>query len=153
MGPRTKAAGFDEAPVISNGRLTPGVGGGICQVSTTLFNAAFLAGLPIVERKPHSFYIDHYPLGRDATVSYGSTDFRFRNDSGQVLLVLAAATGRSVRVSLVAPTWDRTVTYTTGPVTNVAPRAVRPRSPAGCWTPRWRRAARPRWSRAWTAAR
>jgi vancomycin resistance protein YoaR len=51
-----------------NGVLTPGVGGGICQVSTTLFNAVFLAGLPIVERSPHSFFIDHYPIGRDATV-------------------------------------------------------------------------------------
>ena len=80
-GPRTRAAGFDEAPVIRDGVLTPGVGGGICQVSTTLFNAVFFAGLPVVERQPHSFYIDHYPVGRDATVSYGSVDFRFRNDS------------------------------------------------------------------------
>ena len=81
VGPRTKAAGFDEAPVIRDGVLTPGVGGGICQVSTTLFNAAFFAGLPVVERRPHSFYIDHYPVGRDATVSYGAVDFKFRNDS------------------------------------------------------------------------
>lgn len=113
-GPRTKAAGFDEAPVIRGGVLTPGVGGGICQVSTTLFNAAFFAGLPIVERQPHSFFIDHYPIGRDATVSYGSVDFKFRNDSEQVILVTAKATDHSVTVSLAAPEWDRVVEYDTG---------------------------------------
>lgn len=115
VGPRTKAAGFDEAPVIRDGVLTPGVGGGICQVSTTLFNAAFFAGLPVVERRPHSFYIDHYPVGRDATVSYGAVDLKFRNDSNRVILISVTATDRSVRVSLAAPTWDREVTYLTTP--------------------------------------
>lgn len=113
VGPRTRAAGFDEAPVIRDGVLTPGVGGGICQVSTTLFNAAFFAGLPVVERKPHSFYIDHYPVGRDATVSYGATDLRFRNDSDTVLLLSVSTSPQSVTVSLAAPSWDRTVSYET----------------------------------------
>lgn len=113
VGPRTRAAGFDEAPVIRDGVLTPGVGGGICQVSTTLFNAVFFAGLPIVERKEHSFYIDHYPVGRDATVSYGAVDLRFRNDSDTVLLVSITTSPRSVTVSLAAPSWDREVSYET----------------------------------------
>jgi len=113
VGPRTRAAGFDEAPVIRDGVLTPGVGGGICQVSTTLFNAVFFAGLPVVERKPHSFYIDHYPVGRDATVSYGSTDLKFRNDSDTVLLLSVSTTSQSVTVSLAAPLWDRAVSYET----------------------------------------
>lgn len=113
VGPRTQAAGFDEAPVIRDGVLTPGVGGGICQVSTTLFNAVFFAGLPVVERRPHSFYIDHYPMGRDATVSYGSVDFKFRNDTDTVLLLTVQATDNSVKVSLAAPSWDRTVQYET----------------------------------------
>ncbi|MCJ7796808.1 MAG: VanW family protein [Thermoleophilia bacterium] len=121
VGPRTKAAGFDEAPVIRDGVLTPGVGGGICQVSTTLFNAAFFAGLPVVERRPHSFFIDHYPVGRDATVSYGAVDLKFRNDSDNVLLVSVTATDRSVRVSLAAPRWDRKVTYSTAPFHDVVP--------------------------------
>jgi len=115
VGPRTKAAGFDEAPVIRDGTLTPGVGGGICQVSTTLFNAAFFAGLPVVERRSHSFYIDHYPVGRDATVSYGAVDLKFRNDSDRVVLISVTSTDRSVRVSLAAPRWDREVTYATKP--------------------------------------
>jgi vancomycin resistance protein YoaR len=111
VGPTTKAAGFDEAPVIVGGVLTPGVGGGICQVSTTLFNAVFFAGLPVVERRPHSFYIEHYPVGRDATVSQGEVDFKFRNDTAQVLMISASATDHSVKVSLAAAVWDRTVTY------------------------------------------
>jgi len=113
VGPRTKAAGFDEAPVIVGGLLTPGVGGGICQVSTTLFNAVFLAGLPVEERKPHSFYIDHYPLGRDATVSYGTVDFKFRNDSDRPLLISAQAGENSVEITLAASSWERTVEYQT----------------------------------------
>ena len=124
VGPRTRAAGFDEAPVIRDGALTPGVGGGICQVSTTLFNAVFFAGLPVVERKPHSFYIEHYPVGRDATVSYGATDFRFRNDSDAVLLLSVSTTSQSVTVSLAAPTWDRTISYETSPFNDL----VEPRS-------------------------
>lgn len=126
VGPRTLAAGFDEAPVIRDGVLTPGVGGGICQVSTTLFNTVFFAGLPVAERKPHSFYIDHYPVGRDATVSYGSVDFKFRNDSDSVLLLSVVATDNSVTVSLAAPAWDREVEYSTSEFYDV----VEPRSTA-----------------------
>ena len=60
--------------------LLPSIGGGVCQTATTLFNNAFELGLPILERHNHSFYISHYPLGRDATVSWGGPDFEFRND-------------------------------------------------------------------------
>lgn len=129
VGPRTRAAGYDEAPVIRDGVLTSGVGGGICQVSTTLFNAVFFAGLPIVERHPHSFYIDHYPIGRDATVSYGGADFKFRNDSDHVLLISAAADETSVEVSLAAAVWDRRVTYTTSPFRDLTPPASSEQAP------------------------
>lgn len=144
VGPRTRAAGFDEAPVIRDGVLTPGVGGGICQVSTTLFNAVFFAGLPVVERKPHSFYIDHYPVGRDATVSYGDTDLRFRNDSDTVLLLSISTTPQSVTVSFAAPSWDRTVSYETSAFddmvepksTEASPRKLRdPALPRGTVSP------------------
>ena len=76
-GERTAAKGFQEAPVIINGELQNGLGGGICQVSTTVFNAAFEAGLPIAARTNHALYISHYPLGRDATVNYPDLDLRF----------------------------------------------------------------------------
>ncbi len=121
VGPRTAAAGFDEAPMIRGGIVVPGVGGGTCQVSTTLFNAVFLAGLPIVERHAHSLFIDHYPVGRDATVTYGAQDFRFRNDSSQYILISASATDRSLTVSLAAPTWDRSVSYSTSPFEDIIP--------------------------------
>lgn len=129
VGPRTRAAGYDEAPVIRDGVLTPGVGGGICQVSTTLFNAVFFAGLPIVERHPHSFYIDHYPIGRDATVSYGGPDLKFRNDSDRVILISVSATESSVQVSLASAVWDRTVTYTTTPFRDLRPPASSAQKP------------------------
>ena len=69
-GERTPEKGFLEAPVIINGELQTGLGGGVCQVSTTVFNAAYEAGLPITQRSNHALYISHYPLGRDATVNY-----------------------------------------------------------------------------------
>ena len=70
IGPRTAARGYKLAPgIVGPGKLEDVFGGGICQVSTTLFNAVFFAGLEVVERHNHSIYIDHYPKGRDATVT------------------------------------------------------------------------------------
>ena len=80
-GERTADKGFLEAPVIINGELSTGLGGGICQVSTTVFNAAYEAGLPITSRTNHALYISHYPLGRDATVDYPNIDLKFVNDT------------------------------------------------------------------------
>ncbi len=112
LGPRTLDRGFDYAPVIEGGVLRLGVGGGLCQFATTLFNAVFFAGLPVVERHPHDFWIDHYPIGRDAQVAYGSQDLRFRNDTGHALLLRCWAGGGQVTVVLVGST-GRTVTFTT----------------------------------------
>ncbi|HYY34009.1 MAG TPA: VanW family protein, partial [Gaiellaceae bacterium] len=86
-GERNAAKGFLEAPVIINGELKSGLGGGVCQVSTTVFNAAYEAGLPIPERHNHALYISHYPLGRDATVNYPDTDLKFINDTDHWLLL------------------------------------------------------------------
>lgn len=79
--------GYREAPVILNGKLVPGIGGGICQVSTTLYNAAIRIGLDIVERRNHSLPISYAPLGQDATFSTGYINFRFRNSLDSHLLV------------------------------------------------------------------
>ncbi|HEX4929410.1 MAG TPA: VanW family protein, partial [Gaiellaceae bacterium] len=86
-GERTAEKGFQEAPVIINGELQTGLGGGICQVSTTVFNAAYEAGLEIDERTNHALYISHYPLGRDATVNYPDLDLKFTNDTDKWLLL------------------------------------------------------------------
>lgn len=82
-----KKYGFKPAPVIMNGQLVPGVGGGICQVSSTLYNAALLSGLEIVERRHHSLPVHYVPLGLDATYSDGYINFRFRNHEHSHLLI------------------------------------------------------------------
>jgi vancomycin resistance protein YoaR len=99
-GERNAAKGFLEAPVIINGELKNGLGGGVCQVSTTVFNAAFEAGLSITERHNHALYIDHYPLGRDATVNYPDTDLKFVNDTGHWILLETVVGPSSLTVRL-----------------------------------------------------
>lgn len=79
VGPREEQRGFVPAPEIYNGEYVMGIGGGVCQVSSTLYNAALLAGLHILERMHHSRPLSYVPLGRDATVSYGELDFSFQN--------------------------------------------------------------------------
>ena len=113
IGPRTTNRGFDYAPVIAaDGVLRQGVGGGICQYATTLFNAVLLAGLPVVERQAHSLYISHYPIGRDATVAWGAVDFAFNNDTGKALLIRSWVEGDHLTVAIVGKT-GREVTFKT----------------------------------------
>jgi vancomycin resistance protein YoaR len=81
VGQRTTARGFVEGGTINNGRYSTGVGGGISQLATTLYNASYFAGFEDIEHHPHSFYIDRYPVGREATVSWGVLDLRFRNNT------------------------------------------------------------------------
>ena len=114
MGPRTTNRGFDYAPVIAaDGVLRQGVGGGICQYATTLFNAVLLAGLPVVEREAHSLYISHYPIGRDATVSWGAVDFKFKNDTGKTLMIRSWVQGDHLTVAIVGKT-GREATFKNG---------------------------------------
>ncbi len=79
-GPRSEESGYKEANVIVNGEFLPGLGGGVCQVSTTLYNALLCADLSIVERTNHSIPVSYVDLGQDATVSFGNLDLKFRND-------------------------------------------------------------------------
>ncbi|HYX76133.1 MAG TPA: VanW family protein [Gaiellaceae bacterium] len=112
-GARTAAKGFREAPVIINGELQTGLGGGVCQVSTTVFNAAYEAGLKITARTNHALYISHYPLGRDATVDYPDVDLRFINDTPHWLLLRTFVGSFSLTVGLYgAPQHRRVVTDT-----------------------------------------
>lgn len=100
VGERTAAKGYQEAGAIVNGKLVQQLGGGICQVGTTLFNAVFESGLPVVERRNHSFYISHYPAGRDATVSWGGPDLKFKNDTPHWVLISVSYTSSSITISL-----------------------------------------------------
>lgn len=89
VGIRTQEKGYLQAPVIVRGELSEGIGGGICQVSSTLFNAIDRAGLQIVHRYSHSRHVPYVPSGRDATVSWGGPDFAFRNLYNQPVLLRA----------------------------------------------------------------
>ena len=124
-GERTAAKGFQEAPVIINGELQNGLGGGICQVSTTLFNAAFDAGLPITARTNHALYISHYPLGRDATVNYPDIDLRFSNDTDHWLLLRTFVGAGSLTVNLYGTPVHRRVESTTDPLVETGPIPVK----------------------------
>ncbi|MZQ85748.1 hypothetical protein GQF01_26955 [Paenibacillus sp. 5J-6] len=92
--------GYKEAPVILNGKLVPGIGGGICQVSTTLYNAVLRSGLAIVERRNHSLPVSYVTLGQDATFANGYINFKFRNNTDAYLLIRTVTTDRDVTVKL-----------------------------------------------------
>jgi vancomycin resistance protein YoaR len=115
-GERNEAKGFEEAPVIINGELQTGIGGGVCQVSTTVFNAAFEAGLSIERRTNHALYISHYPLGRDATVNYPDIDLVFRNDTSRWLLLRTFVNAGSLTVNLYGTPQNRRVETETTPL-------------------------------------
>lgn len=118
VGPRTEARGFRQGQMIVGSLLLPSVGGGVCQTATTLFNNAFDLGLPILERHNHSFYISHYPLGRDATVSWGGPDFKFRNDMDHALLIKTTYTAETLTFSFYGTDEGRKVEARVGPRTN-----------------------------------
>jgi vancomycin resistance protein YoaR len=114
LGERTAERGFVPAPTIYDGRLVDSVGGGISQVATTLYNAAFFAGFELVESSPHSFYIDRYPLGREATISWGGPELVFRNDWPAAALVKLTATDTSITVDVYSSDQGRRVETVTG---------------------------------------
>jgi vancomycin resistance protein YoaR len=102
------------APAIADGELVDQFGGGVSQFSTTLFNAAWFAGLPILRHQPHSEYISRYPPGREATLDYESIDQTIRNDTRSPVVIRASTTGTSVTVALYGHVGDRQVESTTG---------------------------------------
>jgi vancomycin resistance protein YoaR len=124
-GARTEDKGFLEAPVIINGELKTGLGGGVCQVSTTVFNAAYEAGLPIVSRTNHALYISHYPQGRDATVNYPDTDLKFTNDTGHWILLRTWVGSSSLTVALYGTPVHRRVVSETSPLVVTGPPPVK----------------------------
>ncbi|MGH3366951.1 MAG: VanW family protein [Nocardioidaceae bacterium] len=89
VGERTAANGFEKGYIIDDGVLVEDYGGGVSQVATTTYNAAFFAGLKDVEHHPHSLYFDRYPMGREATVLWGSLDLQFQNNTPYGVLVQA----------------------------------------------------------------
>ncbi len=100
VGPREKSCGFKEAMELVDGELVPGIGGGICQVSSTLYNAALLSNLTIVERYNHSKPLVYVPLGRDATVVFGVLDFKFSNDTDMPMMIMAEIDGDKLCIGI-----------------------------------------------------
>ena len=99
VGRRTTARGFVEAPVIANGRSAKDIGGGVSQFATTLFNAAWFAGLGFGEYQSHSLYITRYPYGRDATLGYPSPDLEIKNTTPLGVLIWPTYTGTTLTVT------------------------------------------------------
>lgn len=96
-GERTKAKGYQDAPTISGNQLVDAPGGGVCQVSTTIYNAALLSGMEIVERHHHTWPMSYVAVGLDATVDYGTKDLRLKNNTGQpVYLVFRVDEGKMI---------------------------------------------------------
>lgn len=96
VGKRTAAAGFKSAAVYVGGEVTTGIGGGICQVSSTLYNSVLLSNLEIVERYNHGFNPGYVPAGRDATVSWGGPDFKFKNNRNYPIKVICTVSGGTI---------------------------------------------------------
>ena len=96
VGKRTAAAGFKGAASYVNGEVVDSIGGGICQVSSTLYNAVLLANLEIVERTNHGYDTGYVPVSRDATVSWGGPDFKFKNSRNYPIKIVCSGTGGSV---------------------------------------------------------
>ncbi|WP_331753208.1 VanW family protein (plasmid) [Streptomyces sp. NBC_00637] len=132
VGERTKANGFVEGIIILNDQFARASGGGVSTVATTVYNAAYFAGLKLVEHGAHSFYIERYPEGREATVAWGSLDLRFNNDSGHAVYIQAQATDTSVTVTFLGTKKYGDVKSVKGPRTHVKQPVDRVSTAKGC---------------------
>jgi len=106
VGPRLKEYGFRDAPIFVEGQVEPGTGGGVCQVSTTVYNAALLADMKILRRSHHSRPVVYAPVGRDATVAYPALDLRFRNTCDSPIYIIASVGKRTVDVTILGSVED-----------------------------------------------
>ncbi len=100
LGPRTIAAGYKNGKVYEGGEIVDGIGGGICQISSTLYNTVLMSNLEIVERRNHQFVTSYLPAGRDATVVYGAIDFKFKNTRKFPVRISASAKNGIATVSM-----------------------------------------------------
>ncbi len=100
VGKRTIAAGYKEAAIYQDGEVTSGLGGGICQISTTLYNAAIAANMEIETRRNHMFVPSYIEAGKDATVVWGSTDFKFKNRRDYPVKIEASVEGGIARINI-----------------------------------------------------
>ncbi len=107
VGPRVHERGYRDATIFVKGRQEPGLGGGICQVSSTLYNAVLLAGLKVRERSPHSRTVPYVVPGRDATVAYGIRDFRFENSNSSAICLITKMSSSKLTVDIYGSAKDK----------------------------------------------
>ncbi|WP_399552387.1 VanW family protein [Streptomyces sp. YIM 98790] len=132
VGERTAANGFVEGVIILDDRYQKAQGGGVSAVATTMFNAVFFAGVKPVEYGAHSFYIERYPEGREATVAWGHLDNRWENDSGNSVYILASSTDSSVTITFLGTRKYDEVEAVTGPRTKVVEPETRVNTDEEC---------------------
>lgn len=111
IGPRTAETGYKDAYIIINNEYVQGIGGGICQVSSTLYSAAVLANLQVVERAPHAVAVAYIPLGQDATVNYPNLDLKLRNDTQAMIYIRSEVKSGSLTVRFYGKKTDKGVRF------------------------------------------
>jgi vancomycin resistance protein YoaR len=124
VGPRTEERGFRVAPVIMDGEYAEGVGGGVSQVATTVFNAAWEAGIKFAERHAHALYISRYPDGRDATVNYPDVDLKLVNDTPRWIVIEGSYDESGILVRLLGAGPERRVESIPGKLKATGPPKV-----------------------------
>lgn len=124
-GPRTAESGYREANVIIGGELTPDIGGGVCQTSTTLYNALLLADLTILERHNHSIPVGYVPIGQDAAVAYGYLDLKFKNPFDFPIFLHTKLTGDRLYVYIYG---DKNVKDYTVKITSQIVETIQPKT-------------------------
>nr|WP_206313318.1 VanW family protein [Streptomyces coryli] len=129
VGERTKANGFVEGVMIYDGKYALATGGGVSAVATTVYNAIFFAGVDPTEHGAHSFYIERYPEGREATVAWGRLDLKFKNDSGNAIYIKAAATQNSITISFLGTKKYDEIDSVKGPRTKIKEPGTRKGDP------------------------
>ena len=100
IGPRTKARGFGYGPIYVNGHIDSAIGGGICKVATTMYNAVILADLQVIERHSHSMPVPYVPPGRDATIVWGAKDLRFKNNKKEAIVIWSETQNNTLFIAL-----------------------------------------------------
>ena len=119
VGKRTKENGYREAKIIVNNEFVEGLGGGVCQVSSTLYNAALLSGLEIVEANKHSKQVGYVKYGFDATVNFGSSDLRFRNNTNEKIIIITNYSSNQLRIRIYGESLNNTQFKLTNEIINI----------------------------------
>ncbi|MFD9376840.1 VanW family protein [Streptomyces sp. NPDC059999] len=132
VGERTKENGFVDGIMINDGQYVKSPGGGVSAVATTMYNALFFAGVKPLEHGAHSFYIERYPEGREATVAWGTLDLRWKNDSGHAIYIQARSTDTSLTISFLGTKKYDEIRATQGPRTAITPPGKRTGSGSTC---------------------